>query len=277
MKKLEIGDWQQRPYGERARGVARVGSHAIRFTVRRPDNQTDTGMQYVLVNGWTTGKNSMRQAAMEAARHGHTAYTFDYTNTHRRDALGHNATDLTTMIEAMPRHARIGLIGLSMGGAVATVAMNRVGHKVDEATLVASGRYLLPEFYSKRQIVRHLISHSAESVLHHGRFTDDMHLLGTSVINCAKRGPAVIGEFLELVDGDVHEELRSIKSQSNAPLVQFWYGSGDRLLPAEAQLASIQDLPFDQIIEYRGGHDLLARSPALAHSIFEQNVKQNAA
>ena len=269
MKKLEVGNWHQRPYGERADGVATVGTHAVRVTVRRPSHHSEAGQHIVMANGWTTSKSSMRQAAVEAARHGHTSYTFDYTNTHRRHALDHNATDLTTVIEALPKASHLRLLGLSMGGAVATVALDRLGNTVEQADLVAPGRYLLPEYYSPREVIRHVVSHSTESIAHRGRLRDDVRLLRASLGNCAHRPFAVLGEFLELVDGNVHEELRRVKSQTDAPVVNFRYGLRDKLLPAHAQLASIEGLPFDAVISYDEGHDWLARSPALAHKIFD--------
>jgi pimeloyl-ACP methyl ester carboxylesterase len=277
MTKLEIGDWQQRPYGERAKGVATVGSHSVRFTVRRPRNGQTEGLHYVLPNGWTAGKNSMRLTALSAVTHGNTAYTFDYTNRSLHHALDRNVSDAATIVEALPEDARVGMVGLSMGGAVTTHVIDRLGNRVEHATLVASGKYLKPEFYAGKLILKHAASHSADALLHHGKLTDGVRLLGTGALNCAERYRAVLGEIWDLTHGNVHDELRRIKGQSDAPVMHFAYGSHDKLLPAYAQLQSIEGLPFDEVWEYQGGHNRLATDPGLAADVFALHATQLAA
>jgi len=113
-----------------------------------------------------------------------------------------------------------------------------------------------------------MVSHSIESVRHHGRLADGVRLLGTGVLNCAERPKAVVGEAWALTHGTVHDALRRVKHEPDAPDVHFFYGSHDKLFPAFAQLVSIEGLPLDTVLPYEGGHNRLATDPTLAMGIF---------
>jgi pimeloyl-ACP methyl ester carboxylesterase len=268
MNRLTLSNWEKRPYGERASGVVRTADREIPIRVRRPDRYAADSKTYLMANGWTAGKNSMRIPAIEAAKFGHTAVTFKYTNTKSRDALRQNVQDVSDIIQALPRSERKAAIGLSMGGAVVTMALEHIGQDIDRATLVAPGKYLHARYYSPWLIARHLLAEAGE--VRHARrdMRTSLHLLADGIANCASRPQAIPAELRELLDGNVHDELRRTKAQHDAPFVRFMYGLDDRLLPAEAQLDSIAGLPFDEIMPFTGGHARLAYDPTLAAEIF---------
>jgi pimeloyl-ACP methyl ester carboxylesterase len=268
MKKLALDKWERRPYGEKTDGSVSVNGRSVNITVRRPLQETTDSLLYVMANGWTAGKNSMRVPAHEAAKHGHTAVTFRYTNTHAKGALEENVRDMSAVMDALPSYVRRGAIGLSMGGAVVTMAMDRLDHEIERATLVAPGKYLHPDYYSPRIILQHMLSEPAEALQFRGRWGDGLRLLGTGAINCLQRPQAVRAELRELLDGNVHQELIRVKQRPDAPFIRFMYGLNDRLLPAFAQLESVAGLPFDDIRPFEGEHARLAYDPTLANQIF---------
>lgn len=271
MSKLTLGEWEQRPYGERADGVVADGDHHVRIRIRRPSIPALGGALYVMANGWTAGQNSMRVPAIEAAKSGHTGVTFRYTNTGSREALRQNVRDLTTVIEAFPSEEQKRAVGLSMGGAVVTMALERVGTEIKRATLVAPGMYLDAHYYSPFVIARRMLAESAEIGNLHTNVRTRMHLLADGLVNCVQRPHAVTAEIRELLSGNVHEELRRIKSQPDAPYIRFMYGEKDRLIPMAAQIASIEGLPFDDVSSYKGGHVRLAYDPTLSQDIFQMD------
>lgn len=266
---MTIGPWKAREYGERADGLVTATDRKIRVTLRRPGRQDDNDHYYVMANGWTAGKSSMRTPALAAVASGNTAVTFEYTNTSAKGALASNVEDLTRVIEALPRNSRHSAIGLSMGGAVLTMALESTGDRIDKATLVAPGRFLQTDYYTPRVIGERLIAETLEIKQLRGNLRSGLHLLGGGIVNCARRPQAIRAELRELLSGNVHEELRRVKQQSNAPFIRFMYGLQDELLPAYAQIESIQGLPFDEVVAYEGGHARLAYDQTLSHEILE--------
>jgi len=263
MAKLALHKWETRPYGERAEG--KIGD--VDITVRRPAAYADDSKTYIMANGWTAGKNSMRRPAIEAARFGHTAVTFDYTNTKAKDALAHNVEDFMIVARSLPNDERKAAIGLSMGGAVVTKALAQMPSEFERATLVASGMYLHDHYYTHRVIAQRFVAEATEVRFLRNNVGSGLRLLGTGAINCARRPRAIPAELRELRSGNVHQELWHIKAQPESPFIRFMYGLHDQLIPAEAQVDSIQGLPFDEVTGYTGGHARLAYDPALASDI----------
>lgn len=269
METMAIGPWKARTYGERADGIVRAGDRQVRVTLRRQVQAPEDEHYYIMANGWTAGKSSMRTPALAAVAMGNTAVTFEYTNTKAKEALASNVEDLTRVIEALPARSKHSAIGLSMGGAVLTMAMEAVGDQVDKATLVAPGRFLRSDYYTPRVIGERLLAESLEIKNLRGNLRSGLHLLGGGIVNCARRPQAIRAEFLELLSGNVHDELVRVKQQSDSPFVRFMYGLQDELLPAYAQVESISGLPFDDVVAYEGGHARLAYDPTLSYDILE--------
>lgn len=277
MKELALDSWETREYGQRANGFVRSNDRRIKVTVRQPKIQADDSKIYVMANGWTAGKNSMRIPAIAAAEAGHTAVTFQYTNTRTRGALASNVADLVTVIDKLPQEQRKSAIGLSMGGAVLTMALEHIGNQIDQATLVAPGMYLRADYYTPRIIGERLVAETLEVRQLRGNIRSGLQLLGGSVANCVRRPQAIGAEFKELLSGNVHQELQRVKTRADAPFVRFMYGLQDELLPAYAQVDSIVGLPFDETIAYTGGHARLAYDPALTYDILSRDDQPLAA
>lgn len=271
MSKLKLYVPERRPYGFRRKGVVvdEGGKRIIPVTVRLPHERAEqSGDVYVMANGWTTGKNSMRIPAIEAARLGHVAVTFDYTSTGTAAAMKEDAHDFVAVADALPQDLRRAGLGLSMGGAVLTEAMKQT--QMSRATLVSPGGYLLPHYYTPAEIARRFWAETKEArepdVWRNPRTAIRLGL--TSMATCARRPRAVRAELKELLGDTVHNALREVKAQPDAPYVRFMYGEHDELIPAYAQIASIEGLPFDHVTSYRGGHGRLAYDPTLSQQIF---------
>jgi pimeloyl-ACP methyl ester carboxylesterase len=269
-----LDKWHKRPYGWRAEGFVETDNDKIKVTVRRPGKDVpESGKAYVLANGWTAGKNSMRIPAIQAARFGHRATTLEYSNTGTAAALRGNVRDVAAVIDAQPEDLKRAAMGLSMGGAVVTMAMLEARSRIEVATLVASGKYINAEHYSKLRILRRFIAEAGE-IAQVGRNPVQAAYLGmTSAGNCARRPWAVGAELTELLEGTVHGELRTVKAMQDAPYVRFAFGLGDKLLPAFAQASSVEGLPFDEVLPYEGGHARLAYDPTLSAQFFEKDAR----
>jgi pimeloyl-ACP methyl ester carboxylesterase len=248
--------------------VVRSADRQIDITVRRPHGG-DYERIDIMANGWTAGKNSMRVPAIEAVKRGHAAVTLEYTNTGTKGALEHNVEDVLTIIDALPSGDRKALMGLSMGGAVVTMALEQIGNEIDRADLVAPGKYLQKDYYTRRRIVAHMIAEIAELGELRGNVHSGLSLLSGGAANCIRRPQAIVAEIRELLDGNVHDHLWRVKAESDAPSIHFWYGSRDNLLPAYAQEESIIGLPFDSVTQYEGRHARLAYDPTLAQDILD--------
>lgn len=277
MPKLKLDRWESRPYGERTTGVAISGEREVPIVVRRPPRSSVSGDMYVMANGWTAGKNSMRIPAIEATKFGHIAITFEYTNTSAARALPENVSDVATVIDAMPTNERRAALGLSMGGAVITMALLEAKQPIDHATLVAPGMYLKPHFYTAGLIAKSLLAETTEAGELRGNLLGGARLLAGGLLNILQRPQAVRAEFSELMQDNVHDELRQVKSQPDAPFMRLMYGLHDQLLPAYAQAESVEGLPFDHVLPYEGGHARLAYDPTLSGEIFTLDLERELA
>lgn len=273
MGELHEGKWHKRPYGWRADGVVETADRNVHVTIRKT-NEEESGETVVMANGWTAGKNSMRVPAIVATQFGHRAVTVEYTNTGTADALASNVEDVVSVTEAEPDEYQRALMGLSMGGAVVTMAMSRVS--VVRANIVNPGKYLLPRFYSVSRIGRQFLAEAGE-IAQIGRNPLRAAAIGaTSVGNCARRPGAVVAELRELLTGTVHDDFRQAKARPQPPFVRLVINSGDKLIPAYAQLASIEEaqLPYDHLMQRPGGHGRLAYDPSLAWEINALDAEQ---
>jgi pimeloyl-ACP methyl ester carboxylesterase len=276
MATLKLNGWETRGYGERSDGSVRSGDRDIDITVRRPHGG-EYDLIEIMANGWTASKNSMRVPAIEAVKLGHAAVTLDYTNTGVRGALQHNVGDVVAVVRAMPKDTRKYLMGLSMGGAVDTMALEEVGADIERADLVAPGKFLQSDYYSRRRIAGHMLAEAAEILELRGNVRSGISLLSGGAANCIRRPQAIVAEIRELLDGNVHDHLRRVKAEADAPYIHFWYGQHDNLLPAHAQEMSVADLPFDGVTCYLGRHARLAYDPTLAQDIFASDIRSLAA
>lgn len=266
MSELQLVKHEPTDYGMRHEGFVPVGRSKIDVTLRAPAKGDWSGITYVLVNGWTAGKNSMRPAALEAARAGHKAVTFDYTNKRIGSALLSNAANCAAVIDALP-NTRRAAIALSMGGPVLTAALMQARSKVGVATLVAPAHCITQEL-TPIEIGKHLLAEGRELAGLSRHPIHAAHLAAGVMRNCTERPLAVVGEFAELISGTLHANLESVKAVPDAPFMRLMYGTGDLLLPADAQAEGVSSSRFDEILPYDGGHVELARDTELARTIF---------
>lgn len=276
MSGLRLNGWETASYGERSDGRVVSDHRIVDITVRRPSGG-DFDLVEIMANGWTAGKNSMRIPAIEAVKRGHAAVTLDYTNTGVSGALEHNVSDVVAVVRAMPSGMRKYLMGLSMGGAVDTMALEEIGNEIVRADLVAPGKYLRNDYYSTRRIAGHMLAEISEIAELRGNVKSGLSLLAGGAANCIRRPQAIVAEIRELMDGNVHDHLRRVKAEPDAPYIHFWYGQHDNLLPAYAQEQSIVGLPFDKVTRYIGRHARLAYDPTLAQEIFASDSQSLAA
>jgi hypothetical protein len=119
-----------------------------------------------------------------------------------------------------------------------------------------------------------MLAEMAEIVELRGNVRNGISLFSGGAANCIRRPQAIVAEICELLDGNVHDHLRRVKAESDAPYIHFWYGEHDNLLPSYAQEASVADLPFDNVTRYVGRHARLAYDPTLSQEIFASDSRR---
>jgi pimeloyl-ACP methyl ester carboxylesterase len=265
MSELQLVKHEPTDYGMRHEGFVPVGNSKIDVTLRAPAKGDWSGVTYVLVNGWTASKNSMRTAAVEATRVGHKAVTFDYNNKRIGSALLSNAANCAAVIDSL-RAARLAAISLSMGGPVLTAALMQARSRLEVATQVAPAHTITEEF-SLMEAGKHLLAEGRELVGLSRHPLQAAHLAAGVMRNCAERPLAVVGEFGELISGTQHGNFESVTAGSDAPFMRLMYGIGDLLLPADPMVAGAGSL-FDEVRSYDGGHVEFVKGTELAQNIF---------
>jgi pimeloyl-ACP methyl ester carboxylesterase len=294
MSAAHLLPWQQRPYGWRAFGVVEAEDRNVNIAIRQPEPYIEpSGLTVIMVNGWTAGRNSMRTPAIAATEFGHRAVTLEYTNTSGEPgALNQNVQDVLSVVKAQPKEAKLALMGLSMGGAVVTMALEALRQEqlaesgkparvrrpvpqVETANLIAPAKYILPQYINEYEVARRFFAEIKEVTQIGKNPLLAAHIGFTSLVNCVRRPSAVFAELSELLRGTVHEELRNVMTeQANPPFVRISLPINDRLLPFFAQMASIEELPFSDIRKIRGGHGGLAYTPNLARELFALDIQR---
>jgi pimeloyl-ACP methyl ester carboxylesterase len=263
---LWLGGEHERSYGIRQEGWVLTEDTATPITLRTPYDSSDSLL--VLANGWTGDLNSMRTPAIEAVRAGHNAVTFGYSNTGTRAALEENAKEMATVMKAMPHKWEQSVMGLSMGGRVAIMAMRRPDvPRQNSATLVASAGFL-PRNPSLRETIQHLSAEGAELAVHSLIRPLTAAKVGYSAARHVVRRPWAVGaEIMELTHGSVHDDVLALKELPDAPDLHFAYGDRDKLIPPDVQEEGIVDMPFDTVWRYPGGHTALVFRPVIARRL----------
>lgn len=268
MSEFKLGNWETRPYGLRAKGVVTFGNLTVPICVRKPEYHVpQSGTAYVLAPGWTNPHTAMRFSAIAAVNHGHTAVSLNHTNKGASAALQKNADDIAAVLDAMPNDMELAVIGHSMGGATAIMALGQTDRQVQRATVVAPARHLLEHYYTTGNIARQIWEARREPRSLEGDIQTARVLGSTTLRHILQRPLAVGAEFFALMRGSVHDELRALKAYPDAPYLRIAYGDTDGLFPAFAMEDSIKDLPYDDRIRYEGGHCRVNYDPALAETL----------
>jgi pimeloyl-ACP methyl ester carboxylesterase len=274
---LDHDSERERDYGIYTSGVVEAEDRNIEIAWRKPSD-TESDVVYVMANGWTGAKASMRLPAHEAAKAGYNAVTFGYTNKGSDDALEENTKDMVAVINAMPENLRKRAIGISMGGRVGFRAMAEIGDQVESYTGVASAGFIDMDELSTLDIINHFAATSPELFrLAKKNPRSALYVGATTLHNCVTRGRAVAAEIGELVHGNEHDKVHEAKDLLPAPFLRFYYGNDDKLLPRWAQKAFITGLPIDHVVGYDGGHMAMVDTPVISQNIFkfDEEVTQN--
>jgi len=276
MKHITLGPWQEQPYGVSATGRAEYADHGVPITVYSPHERIDDEYLPWLINfnGLTAGARSMEVPARTAAALGYAAVTFDYTNTGSKNTLRHNADDGLVVAESLGADS-VELLGLSMGGAVATKAAATIDQPLDALHLVAPGTYIhgvaeLPPCEVQRAFRDQAIEEIAD-------FWKNPMLASIVAIdslqNCLRRPRAVAGELSELLRDTAYTDLHHLRMHQPEAWVSLTHGSHDKLVPRAELLAAIQqedrnERPLiDADFPYRGGHTAVTRDHRLTERI----------
>ncbi len=270
---LDLEQGHETEYGTRYEGVVATEDHDIPIVWREPPEHEQNGNIYVMANGWLGAGHSMRLPAHEAAHAGNIAVTFGYTNTGSTEALKENANDMAAIIDAVPEGLNRQAMGLSMGGYVTAMALERAESWVQSATLISSAGFIQRD-PTKREVLMHFAAEGIELAEHAIEDPFNVGRLGVSTIkNIVRRRQAVRAEIYELTHGSAHDSIISVKSNPDAPFIRFVYGDKDRLIPADAQEDGIKGMPFDDVLKYRGGHLGPIFRPAVSRRLFELDAE----
>ena len=275
---MNLGPWQEKPYGQRADGFVESDGRRIPITVREPLGWSgEINGTEVEASGWTARGNSMRHSAIAATAFGNRAITFDYTNTSLAEALESNVADLVSVITAAAQESsRISGTGLSMGGSVFVRALGHIGSMLETVNLVAPGQYVDSSHYSPWGIARHLLTEGQEFLdVGRSRPLDTFYLGLSGAKNCLRRRLGVIGEIRDLLGHTVHEEHRQAKARPNAPYLRIVKMIDDRLIPYPELSEVADELPFDDRVAARGHHARWAYDLALPSQIFRRHANKN--
>jgi hypothetical protein len=269
MSELHLGEKLPADYGNRYSGIVETEDRNIEITWREPPKPDRAKAIYVLVNGLTAAKSSMRVPAIEAVRDNNYSLTFNYTNKSVLHPIEKNVDDLVAVVDSLPSELGRRGIGLSMGGRVLTESVPKTLLPLESATMVASAGYIR-EHVSYKEALQHFVSTApelADLLIKHP--IQALHVGGTAVNNCIHRNKAVAAELVQLINGTVHHLIPHIKAHHDSPHMRFMYGDSDPLLPPEYQAKGVHGLPFDHVEMYSGGHLTFVSDPSLSRRIFE--------
>ena len=216
-------------------------------------------------------------ARVDARLFGHLAITSDYTNVGTLNPLYHNATDSLRIMDALP-HKAIRLVGLSMGGAVATIAASRANHEIAALDLVASAGFIDLDEMSNYDIANAIAEEAHDEVAMCLKQPLRSHMIALhSLRNCLARPHAVRAEFEALMQTTVYDDLQLFRDNQPEASVTLAHGSHDKLVPRERLLGSIASRAaehlFTHMLPYDGSHIRLAYDEQLAMRVLSQVIR----
>lgn len=227
-------------------------------------------------NGIIVGAESMRVAARVEADLGYAAITLNYSNTADRFApVERNAQDGLLVMEAFNAD-EYRLLGLSMGGAVATLVGVQSERPITNLDLVAPGGFTDDVIGINGALVarafRHESYHELDAAWRHPNTAIGVAM--SSLTNCYRRSGAVIGEARELLRETMYPHLIRLRNESPETVVTLAHGNNDSLIPREELVASMRrqeaaaGIPLVDIeVPYYGTHSALVYRPDLTSRI----------
>ena len=278
MTSLHLEPWQKQKYGVFAEGFVESEKRRIPVYVRSPYEGIDDSNlpKIVNFNGIIVGAESMRVTAEVQARLGYAAITLDYSNTSDRIApVECNAQDGLFVMDAFAAE-EYRVLGLSMGGAVATLVALQSEQTITNLDIVAPGGFTDEVVGLDIALVAKAFQHESYHELYaawrHPNTAVGVAL--SSLVNCCRRPNAVVAEARELLRQTMYPQLLQLRNGSPDTVVTLSHGNNDSLIPRLELLASMDrheaeaEIPLvDLRYAYNGTHSELVYNAGLTNRI----------
>jgi hypothetical protein len=261
-----------RSYGFRLDGLIETPHGYAETTLRLPQDYTDPKGIYINATPWTSGKATMRTAAIEQVKAGYWAVTTEYTNIRGHDAMERNVEDYAVVLLSSPEGMKVYSNGMSMGGFVVSEALKfkSVRERVASTTAIAPAGYI--EAYDALPRAARNLANTTPEFLKLCLHTNNALWLGSATAaNCRRRARGVFFEMIDLMQDNVHKTIKLAKETPQPTYVQVLYGLHDKLIPKQPIEAGMAKLPLDHVEAYNGGHLDFAYIPRLARRVIELN------
>lgn len=278
MATMHLGPWQKQPYGVLASGYVEAKDRCVAIRVRspHPDIHDSNVLKLINFNGITAGAESMRVTAQVAAGLGYAAVTLDYSNTtDYLTPLECNARDGLVVMDALDAD-EYSLLGLSMGGAVATLIAAQSERPITNLDLVSPGGYIDRVVgLDMHTISQAFQRESFDAMVLAMRYPYAAASIAMDCLaNCSRRPAAVRAEADELLRETVYRHLVQLRREKPETVVTLAHGSHDKLVPRSEILASLRKHEADEGISlvdvevpYHGTHSRLIYDARLAESV----------
>lgn len=278
MTSVHLKPWKEQSYGVSTSGYVEGSDRRIAVRVRSPHPDiSDNGMPKLInFNGIAVGAESMRVPAEVAAGLGYAAITLDYSNTTDHiTPLECNARDGLTVMDAFNAD-EYRLLGLSMGGAVATLAAAQSERPITNLDLVSPGGFI----DKMVGVGRHTIDQALRrAMIDEMAFTlrypqTAARMVISSLTSCSRRPMTTLAEAGQLFHETAYRHLVQLRHESPDTVVTLAHGSNDKLVPREELLASFRQHEAEEGISlvdvdvaYSGTHSTLVYRPELAQRV----------
>lgn len=283
MSEIYLQPWQDRSYGVFANGYVEENERQIAVHVFSPHPEINDSNAPKLINfnGLAVGAESMRVPAEVAAELGYVAVTFDYPNTTERlTPIERNAKDGLIVMDAFNAD-EYRLLGLSMGGAIATMVAAQSERPISNLDLVSPAGYIDKMIGLDMHTVLDAFEHEYfDELAMMTRFPRAATTVALNALaNCRRRPAAVLAELKELFRVTVYQDLAKLRRSSPDTVVTLAHGSHDRLVPSTELLSSLHEHEVaegmslvDIKVPYPGPHPMLTCDPRLTERVLRASV-----
>lgn len=274
VKRFQIGEWEDRDYGQKAAVVARsAGGHAVRGCLRRPHTANSQPERLlVALQGLIAGSYAMNKVVDAALARGFSTLTYEYNTLLGYSSLNSNVSDITTMLETAPDNAELNVLAHSKAGATFIKAALKAKRPIHRADIIAPAMHM-----DMKHMTRDNIKDCVWKEMHQPTALpgDDRTRRGLKVTRnqTIRRQPfGVVKEFSQLTRGIVHEDFKALMASPDRPEeANLWLGTKDELFPYAEMSASTKGLPYTSHNTYVGCHSLLYFDQRLAGLILDSN------
>lgn len=281
MAELSLQSWNEGPRGWSSHGYA----GGVPISVSSPEPRLDgESPKIIYFNGLGSDRESMAVAAGEATRRVYTAIRFSYTNTKKiSKPVERNADDALRVVDTLDVNSSVSLLGLSMGGAVATEAASRSSRLIESLHLVAPAGFT--DDIDKLTMQDVVAALNGEYLDITQAYINNPALFGLiacdSLASRMRRQRAISAEFEELRHTSSYGALREFRQAQPDSIVTLAYGSHDKLVRPGPLLASVgkeetaaradkRKPPIDRYISYDGPHRALIFDRRVMNAILDE-------